>query len=397
MMPEAITLLLKEATEAFTVIEGKPLDDDILAIRETLLPLLMDIPFDLVGGIHSLTGLITETATYKADHGNTAFVRPTRLPLYDSTIPDDATTVVRVKRETAHKALVDNYASYKAAEQGVARFLREVADDLWINDLKDANTFYTKVTALKIMAHLNANSRGLHAIDMIALRTAMQGYYEQADGIPQYIALLEDAQKKAKRAQMPIADAELVMMASTAVLAVQHFPREVEDWEGLTSTSRTWPAWKTAFCLAHLKRQQQILASKGGEPLGGAHAAIPVNEAMEAALDNLALAATSDKATVQQLTAANLALTTKVATLTATNKKLVDAAAKKNTGAGTGASKTPDADKPVPGGYCWTHGHRVRKSHTSKTCMNKAEGHDDKATSKDTKGGSKANKDWHKD
>ena len=42
----------------------------------------------------------------------------------------------------------------------------------------------------------------------------MQAYYKQADGIPQYIALLEDAQKKAKRAHMPITDAELVMMAS---------------------------------------------------------------------------------------------------------------------------------------------------------------------------------------
>jgi len=396
MTPEAITLLLKEATEAFTAIDGKPSDDDILAIRETLLPLLMDIPFDLVGGVHSLTGLITETVTYEADHGNNAFVRPARLPLYDSTIPDDATTVARVKRETAHKALVDDYASYEAAERGVARFLREVVDDLWINDLKDADTFYTKVTALEIMAHLDANSGGLHAIDMIALRTAMHGYYDQSDGIPQYIALLEDAQKKAKRAQMPIADAELVMMASTAVLAVQHFPREVDDWEGLPSNARTWPAWKTAFRLAHLKRQRQILASKGGEPLAGANAVTPVTGAMEAALDNLALAATSDKATVQQLTAANLALTTTVATLTATNKKLVDAAAKKKPGAGTGVAKTPDSDKAVPGGYCWTHGHRVKKSHTSATCANRAEGHDEKATAKDTRGGSDANKDWHK-
>jgi hypothetical protein len=303
---------------------------------------------------------------------------------------------VRVKRETAHKALVDDYASYEAAERGVARFLREVVDNLWINDLKDADTFYTKVTALQIIAHLDANSGGLHAIDMIALRTAMHGYYDQADGIPQYIALLEDAQKKAKRAQMPIADAELVMMASTAVLAMQHFPREVDDWEGLPSTSRTWPAWKTAFRLAHLKRQRQILASKGGEPLGGANAVTPVTGTMEAALDNLALAATSDKATIQQLTAANLALTTTVATLTATNKKLVDAAAKKKPGAGTGAAKTPDPDKAVPGGYCWTHGHRVKKSHTSATCTNRAEGHDKKTTSNDTKGGSEANKDWHK-
>ena len=68
-------------------------------------------------------------------------------------------------------------------------------------------------------------------------------------------------------------------------------------------------------------------------------------------MDNLVLAATSDKATVQQLTAANLALTTTVATLTATNKKLVDAAAKKKPGA-TARGQTPAelADKLVPGG-----------------------------------------------
>ena len=41
--------------------------------------------------------------------------------------------------------------------------------------------------------------------------------------------MLEDAQKKVKWANMPIAEAELVMMASAAVLAVQHFPHEVND------------------------------------------------------------------------------------------------------------------------------------------------------------------------
>ncbi len=63
---------------------------------------------------------------------------------------------------------------------------------------------------------------------------------------------------------MPIADIELVMMALAAVLAAQHFPREVDDWEGLPSSARTWSAWKTAFHLAHVKRQRQILASGGG-------------------------------------------------------------------------------------------------------------------------------------
>jgi hypothetical protein len=143
---------------------------------------------------------------------------------------------------------------------------------------------------MEIKFELNTK-KATHAAVAIAANT-------QADGIPQYINMLKDAQKKAMRAGMPIADVELVMMTSAAILAAQHFPREVNDWEGLPSTSCTWTAWKTAFCLAHVKRQQQILASEGGEPLGGAHgvipAAAPVIGRLETALDNLALAVTND-------------------------------------------------------------------------------------------------------
>ena len=123
MTPEAITLLFEEATEAFTLINGKPTDDDLLAIRETLLPLLMDIPYNHLGGVHSLTGLITKATTYTAEHGNVAFVRPTCLPLYNAIIQDNATKVVRVKLDTSHTALVNNYASFKAMERVKKSFI----------------------------------------------------------------------------------------------------------------------------------------------------------------------------------------------------------------------------------------------------------------------------------
>jgi hypothetical protein len=74
----------------------------------------------------------------------------------------------------------------------VAKFLRDVIDEVWYKDLKDAKTFYTKVTALQFMALLDANSGGLHAMDMILLRTNMHQYYVQVDGIPQYIIMMED-------------------------------------------------------------------------------------------------------------------------------------------------------------------------------------------------------------
>jgi hypothetical protein len=102
-----------------------------------------------------------------------------------------------------------NYASFEAAKRGAAKFLCKVVDEVWYNDLKEANTFYTKVMAREIFALLDANSGGLHAIDMISLRTNMHNYYTQADGIPQYINMLGDVQKKATRAGMPIANVEL--------------------------------------------------------------------------------------------------------------------------------------------------------------------------------------------
>jgi hypothetical protein len=104
MTPDAITLLFKEACNSFPPIEGKPTDDNLLSIQEMLLPILMEIPYDQLGGIHSLMAILWDTVTYAADHGGNAFKCPVRLPLYDGNIADNATTVIRIRAEAAHKA-----------------------------------------------------------------------------------------------------------------------------------------------------------------------------------------------------------------------------------------------------------------------------------------------------
>jgi hypothetical protein len=214
----------------------------------------------------------------------------------------------------------------------------------------------------------------------------------QADGIPQFIVMTDDVQKKATRAGMPIANVKLVMMALAADLAAQHFPREVDDWEGLPTKARTWHAWKVAFCLAHLKRQRQCKALVGGKPLGRAHAVIlasaPTINCISMALKNLALAALNDTTVLQQLTAANLLLKALVTLLTMANKKLVDALARNKDVALPAAALTTgggcSTNKPFPWNYCWTHGYLVNQNHMSATCWNKAAGHMDDATSANT-------------
>jgi hypothetical protein len=167
---------------------------------------------------------------------------------------------------------------------------------------------------------------------------------------------------------MPIAIVEFGMMALATVLAAQHFPYEVEDWEGLPAASCTCQAWKVAFCLTHLKRQRQLQALGGGKALGGVHTVIPTaaptNDHIGTALEVLAPAALNDTTVLQQLTAAILALKASVTLLTAANNKLADALAwNKGSTAPWAAPATNGkgclTNKPFPGNYCWTHSHQV--------------------------------------
>jgi hypothetical protein len=62
MTPKAITRLFKEAYDTFPPLKGKPTDDNLLAIRRALLPLLMIIPYNQLGGVHSLVAILTDAA-----------------------------------------------------------------------------------------------------------------------------------------------------------------------------------------------------------------------------------------------------------------------------------------------------------------------------------------------
>jgi hypothetical protein len=141
----------------------------------------------------------------------------------------------------------------------------------------------------------------------------------------------------------------------------------------------------------------------GGKPLSSAHAVIPTAtptiDRISKTLENLALAAWNDTTLLQQLTAANLALTASVTLLTAANKKLADVLAQ-NKGSLTPAAapamgKDCSSNKPFLGNYYWTHGHKVNQNHTSATCGHKAARHKDNATSVNTMGGSEVDKGWN--
>jgi hypothetical protein len=202
---------------------------------------------------------------------------------------------------------------------------------------------------------------------------------------------------------MPIANIELIMMALATVLASQHFPRKVDNWEGLPSSSRMWAVWKMAFRLTHLKHQPQILASGGGASWSGSWCASrggsnnraaqegtqqpsshghkqqghpPAARGGQPGLHDHSHNAHSNQQEVGRHGGQGKRGGTLVVTLTTPER-------------GVRATRNP-----FTGNYCWTHGHCCNKHHTSTTWDNKAVGHWDGATASNTMGGSTRDKGW---
>jgi hypothetical protein len=192
MTPEEITALFATAATTFQPIIAQPTDDNLTALREVICPWLLDIPYDELG-THNLIGLVKPMITY-VNMWHAPFSIPPRPPAY-SVVADDATSVVQAHCKAEHDILVKDYATYKTAERTMAKFIHKAIDEIWYRDLRHVRSFYTNVTAKELIEHLDANCRGLHPSEPVNLPTKMLGYYIQADGIPEYINMLEEASK----------------------------------------------------------------------------------------------------------------------------------------------------------------------------------------------------------
>ena len=127
MTPKAITLLLREAREAFPPLKGKPSDGNLTTIRETLLPFLMEILYNQPGGVHSLTAILTDLVRYGWQY---------------ICLPEPPTAL----RQKYCKQCIDRclsprgsspphppqrFASYKAGERGSAKFSLATVVETW--------------------------------------------------------------------------------------------------------------------------------------------------------------------------------------------------------------------------------------------------------------------------
>jgi hypothetical protein len=70
--------LLQDALDTQPTIIGQPNNDDLLALKKTLLDILPTISYDRADGFHCVVGVMQMESAHMADHKDSAFL--TRLP-----------------------------------------------------------------------------------------------------------------------------------------------------------------------------------------------------------------------------------------------------------------------------------------------------------------------------
>ena len=119
--PAELTLVIQKATEGFTVIVDRPTENDLIEIRQLLVPVLMKTTYDELTLQHNLAGFILPTKRYEQIYKKGAYVIPPVIPLYDDNIDKDATRLEINRAEVKHEARRNNRQLYEQPTMPVAR------------------------------------------------------------------------------------------------------------------------------------------------------------------------------------------------------------------------------------------------------------------------------------
>jgi hypothetical protein len=110
-------------------------------------------------------------------------------------------------------------------------------------------------------------------------------------------------------------------------------------------------------------------------------------EATIGALENLATATAADRGVVAALTQANSRLAKQVEENSTELRELKVLFNQERRD-----RRCPRSFNPSANNYCWSHGYKVGKTHTSLTCNTPKPGHKTEATRSENMGGSQANR-----
>jgi hypothetical protein len=347
---------------------------------------------NLGGGQHGLLGLTVSPAIY-ATVSPVLFVLPAHPGQHPVHLPG-ATAAQISEANRLHDVLLRTWQLTQATDKALKQLLLAALDPMYVHTLRHRLTGFAAISTRQLLDHLYLKYGRISAQDLEVNDKRLKAPYDVNQPIETLFDQISQAIDLADAAGAPYTPAQIINHAYSILLQTVFYGDACKEWRRLAPVDKTWVNFQLHFAAAHDDlREAQATAQQGG--YHQAHTAFyPLDDDMPApphdtitALANLAHATAADRTvlatlttTIQQLTNALERAQQEVASLRLTS---------------TTTNTTPPPAAPASaakrfryGNYCWSHGFRCGKDHTSETCKWPKDGHQRTATATNQQGGS---------
>jgi hypothetical protein len=250
----------------------------------------------LGGGHHGHIGIIMPAALY-----TTLSAIPYNEPNDPGAIPvhaANATSAIRESDRMNHKEALKQFHHHNNMNDALETQIIDAVADTYLGELRNRYTGYLGVTPRDLLDHLLERYGKITASDIANCRTRMEAPMDTTGPIDIYFQTINDCVQFATDGQVPFTATQIVQTAYHTVSKSGLYNNACKEWRRRPIANHTWPQFKTFFANEYndLKEQQKLNNNQNN--FHGANNAIDLTTA----IDSLAMAATSDRDVMTQLT-----------------------------------------------------------------------------------------------
>jgi hypothetical protein len=287
---------------------------------------------------------------------------------------------------------VQTYQTCTSIQQASKKQIIGVFEPMYLDILNDNMVGYANISARDMLDHLFETYGNITAVNLEINFEHMRRAWDPQKPVESLFKKNQDCADYSEAGGVPIGPSHQINVVYAKFFATGQFMSACRHWNEKPAAEKTWTHFKSHFAAAHRQHKQMQGKSAAHAGFHSANAAMTqtedqMDEATIGALANLATSTAADRGVVAALTQANARL---VKQLEETSSELRELRAlhhqERHDRWGT-RNVNATAKK-----YCWTHGYKVGRNHTSFTCTTRNPGHKTEATRADNSGGSQANK-----
>jgi hypothetical protein len=376
-------------------VEGEPEYQTIHATRKFLQANSRAIDTHLGGGTLGHLGLIISYDSYAmiappTDEAPTLWLTP-NAPGREPSATDGTAAQISAARPLWEED-VQTYRTYTSVLKPLKKQIISVFEPMYLDILNDNMVGYASISAIDMLDHLFETYGNITAVDLEINFEHMRRAWDPQQPVETLFKQIQDCSDYSEAGGVLIDHPQQINVEYATIFATGHFMSAFRRWNEKPSAEKTWTHFKSHFAADHRQHKQMQGESAATAGYHSANASMTQNEdhmdeATIGALANLATATASDRGVVAALTWANSRLAKQLEDNSSGLRELKALLNQERR-----EKRGPRGFSPSSSNYCWTHGYKVGKTHTSRTCNTPKPGHKAEATRDDNMGGSQANK-----